>query len=124
MGGLFISRPVLNHLQMHHAVFRQRFISLPSLLSQMKGQVARCAEKELNPLGPVWSNREPPLFPLQVRDTRHAVENHCHPSVKSFAVTDQQRISPKGPLNPARKMRHEVDNGSGVGAFCCRKVVK
>jgi hypothetical protein len=71
---------------MHYAAFRQRFISLPSLLSQMKGQAASCAEKELNPLGPAWFNGELPVFSLQIRDTRHTVENLCHRFVKRFAV--------------------------------------
>ena len=61
---------------------------------------------------------------LQVRDTCHTVENLCHYFVKFIAVAQLKRIGPKAPLPPARIMRHLVDNGSGVDAFGCRRVVK
>ena len=79
--------------------------------------------KELNPLGPAWFNGESSPILLQVRDTRHTVENLCPCFVKYIAVNQLKRICPKVPSTPARTMRH-VDNGSGLGAFGCRRVVK
>src|SRR5437879_5484931 len=94
------------------------------LLSQMDCQAARCSEKELNPLGPAWFNRGSLRLLLQVIDTCHSVENLCHLFVKKIAVAPLKRIGPKVPLPPARIMRHLIDNGSGVDAFGCRRVVK
>ena len=90
----------------------------------MECQGARRTEKELNPFGPAWFNGESSPLLLQVRDTRHTVENPCHGYVQCFADTPLKRIRPKVFLTPARIMRQLVDDGSGVDAFGCRRLVK
>jgi hypothetical protein len=90
----------------------------------MDCQAARGSGKELNPLGPARFNGESPPLLLHVIDTCHTVENLCHYFVKKIAANPLKRIGTKAPLPPARIMRHLVDNGSGVDAFGCRRVVK